>query len=165
VPADLASIGSTRWAAALAFARLLLARLVRAVVLVIATVPRVSVAAIRRIGHVASRTRDPGTEAAGTGRAAVGGRAAATRTPATEQGPSWPTPVGGEAQTVSDPFVTVRTPRPSPNVAGRGADSTTGARGWFDVLEDEGPTHECRRCHRQVPDSARFCRSCGHLQA
>ena len=166
VPADLASIGSTRWAAALAFARLLVARLARAVVLVFATVARVSVTAVRRVAAVGRRRRVSGTETAETGRADVrGGRAAATRTPATEHGPSWPTPIGGEAQAAPDPFVSVRAPRPGPNLSGRGGDSSTGGRGWFDVLEDEGPTHECRRCHRQVPDSARFCRSCGHLQA
>jgi hypothetical protein len=26
------------------------------------------------------------------------------------------------------------------------------------------PTHECSNCHRDVPDSARFCRMCGHVQ-
>jgi hypothetical protein len=26
------------------------------------------------------------------------------------------------------------------------------------------PTHECAECHAQVPDSARFCRMCGHVQ-
>jgi hypothetical protein len=166
VPADLASIGSTRWAAALAFARLVVARVARTILLVIATVARVSVAAVRRIALVGKRTRVDGTETAETGRADVrGGRAAASRTPATEQGPSWPTPIGGEAQAAPDPFVSARAPRPGPNLAHRGGDATTGAPGWFDVLEDEGPTHECRRCHRQVPDSARFCRSCGHLQA
>jgi hypothetical protein len=41
---------------------------------------------------------------------------------------------------------------------------TTGSS-WFDVpSDDEGPTHDCPRCGRAVPDSARFCRSCGHQQ-
>ena len=35
---------------------------------------------------------------------------------------------------------------------------------WFEVPGDDEPTHECSRCSRPVPDSARFCRSCGHRQ-
>ena len=30
--------------------------------------------------------------------------------------------------------------------------------------ETPEPTHECAECHAQVPDSARFCRMCGHVQ-
>jgi hypothetical protein len=40
------------------------------------------------------------------------------------------------------------------------------AIGATSVIEAEAPepTHECAACHREVPDSARFCRMCGHVQ-
>ncbi|HEX3428716.1 MAG TPA: zinc ribbon domain-containing protein, partial [Candidatus Limnocylindrales bacterium] len=68
---------------------------------------------------------------------------------------------------VLHPPVSVRPatrPLPQPVRHDAAAAASVG-RSWFDeVPEEDGPTHECQRCHRQVLDSARFCRSCGHRQ-
>lgn len=109
-----------------------------------------------------------GARAAGRGAAAAGRAASsAVRRPATNRpqasGPSWPTPRPvespiGTASATNRPVVSrVATARPVTS-------STVGST-WFDgAVDDEGPTHDCPRCGRAVPDSAKFCRSCGHQQ-
>ena len=86
------------------------------------------------------------------------------RAPADGPSPAWP---------AAEPRAEV-TPTLRPAVASRpvGASLEPGrpvaarASGtWFDApTDDEGPTHDCSRCGRAVPDSARFCRSCGYQQ-
>lgn len=143
VSSDLASIGRGRLATALGFGRFLLASLARMVVTLVNWVIRLVVAAARRIA--------PG----------VGGQ----RVTSERSGPSWPSSSGGDMVPVIHPPVIVRATRPGAAPIRQERESATGGRGWFDVpTDDEGPTHECRTCHRQVPDSARFCRSCGHIQ-
>ena len=180
VAADVVSIGSERGSAALAFGRLLLVQLARALVRVVEVGARLLAAVARGIEHAvhllipASRriassvasARDRRAEAAAARAGEDGERARPSRTPAGATAPSWPTPTGGEALPVAHPPAPAYAARPSPQPAQRASEPSARSRGWFEALpEDEGPTHECVRCHRQVPDSARFCRSCGHLQA
>jgi hypothetical protein len=134
---------------------------------------------------VAEIGRGPGAQAARFGRdlmlatgrgvaraaRAVGrGTASALRRPPSGRsreatGPSWPAP---QPRPAEGPLATApATNRPvvSRVATTRPVTSTTTGSSWFDVPgEDEGPTHDCPRCGRAVPDSARFCRSCGHQQ-
>ncbi len=142
VSADLVRVGRGRGAAALSFGWLLLVNLARMLMTLARGTLRLALAAGRRIAGASA------------------GRSASPKDP----GPSWPASTGKEMLPAIHPPVTVRTPRPTPQPI-RQVGGAAGDRSWFDeALEDEGPTHECTRCHRQVPDSARFCRSCGHLQ-
>jgi zinc-ribbon domain len=80
--------------------------------------------------------------------------------------PSWPTPDPAtvEAQPTIRPAVASRTAAARMD-APRPVTTTPSGSTWFDAPgDDEGPTHDCSRCGRPVPDSARFCRSCGHQQ-
>jgi len=124
-----------------------------------------------------------GARAAGRGARAVG-RAASSPfrrppSPPRETTPSWPTP---QPQPLDGPMAAApATNRPLVSrvatassasrpvvyrvATTRPVTSSTAGSSWFDVPgDDEGPTHDCPRCGRAVPDSARFCRSCGHQQ-
>jgi hypothetical protein len=137
------------------------------------------------ISDVAGVGRGPATEAAGfvrdlvmslgraIGRAATAavravgsaGRAGTRRpVPATDPAqPSWPvTEPRTDVSAALHPPVITRSVAPTVDT-GRRVPTPPGAS-WFEVPADDEPTHDCSRCGRPVPDSARFCRSCGHRQ-
>jgi hypothetical protein len=94
-----------------------------------------------------------------------GGRSRAPRRiPATDPAqPSWPvTEPRSDVAAALHPPVTTRPVAATANAARR-VPTPAGAT-WFEVPADDEPTHDCSRCSRPVPDSARFCRSCGHRQ-
>jgi zinc-ribbon domain len=125
-----------------------------------------------------------GARSAKRGALAVGRAASsAVRRPVTDTPrkttPAWPTPQprpaeasAATAPAANRPVVSRVATSPSSSrpvmsrvATTRPVTSTTTGSSWFDVPgEDEGPTHDCPRCGRAVPDSARFCRSCGHQQ-
>ena len=138
------------------------------------------------MSDVARVGRGPGVEAVGfardvvtgTGRAIGRGAVSAARRLASvvrggprrtsrvrdAGGPSWrvPEPRSDVVRALPPPVMT----RPVPSAVDtvRRVPAVTGAS-WFEAPgDDDEPTHECSRCSRPVPDSARFCRSCGHRQ-
>ncbi len=124
-----------------------------------------------------------GARTAGRGALAVGRAASSAvrrpEAPPREPTPSWPTPQPRPAEAPSatsaassGPVVSRIGTSPSASrpvvsrvAAARPVTSSTVGSAWFETpTDDEGPTHDCPRCGRAVPDSARFCRSCGHQQ-
>jgi len=160
VPGDLARIGDGRGSAAVAFGRLLLTKLGRVATALVAATIGLMTAALQRIVR-GSRNR-PSLARSADGPGGLADNAAISQSGAV---PSWPSSVETDIRKVLHPPVTVRTPRPIAQAAQQQDPGSAPVRSWFDVpLEDEGPSHECKRCHRQVLDSARFCRSCGYRQ-
>jgi hypothetical protein len=163
VRGDLAQVSGGRGAAAIGFVGLLLTKLVGAI-------PRLFGVAGRRTGAVAPTA--VGSAVVPSPRRPEAGIAVSTPMPvgasSIDPAPAWPAPTSTDAdvRTVLHPPIIVRPARkPLPQSVQHDAGSATAGRSWFDdVPEEDGPTHECKRCHRQVLDSARFCRSCGHRQ-
>jgi hypothetical protein len=163
VRGDLSRIGQGRVSAAIAFGLSLLGSLAT-------LLPRVFAAAGRSVRSAAqSFARTAASASARRPETSVVRQTPVeARIPSVEATPSWPTPSPSEVdvRTVLHPPIIVRPATralPQPIQHNSGAPTAVGS--WFDdVPEEDGPTHECKRCHRQVLDSARFCRSCGHRQ-
>jgi zinc-ribbon domain len=181
VQGTLATIGE-RGAAPFGFARLQLRRLAPAIVaLVTLAVERMvlSVELMVRAGGgfgglaARMRPRDDGRATAATSetgpgpsrprRATVGDRVVATQPIPSPSVPPKPETTkiiraAAKVRAAGKPESGVATEasrRPVPTVSS-----------WFAPdPDDTGPTHECSQCHRQVPDSARFCPICGRSQA
>jgi hypothetical protein len=175
IPSDLATIGGGQVSSAVGFVGVLVRRAAGLVVTVAAATAHGATATARRaaasLGESRARARQQpaaaqaATAAAGTSMS--GGHVVST-VPSTQAPPAWPERPS-RITTSGEPAATsatrrrasarvIETERPS----GR---SPSTSQSWFEPEPDEGPTHECPQCHRQVPDGARFCRSCGRLQA
>jgi hypothetical protein len=163
VRTDLARLGKGRGSAAIDFARMLVTNIAGGIIGLFGGAGRGAVAATR------PSTGSAAPEGAGPGDAvSLGPTPPDTQHSTLEPTPAWPTSASGDVdvRTVLHPPVVVRpaarsVPRPVQRDAGSAAVTTS----WFEEPRDEeGPSHECARCHRQVLDSARFCRSCGHRQ-
>lgn len=162
VPADIRNVSQGRGAAALSFGVLLVRHLARMVITVAALGARVTVAAVRSVIAAITDRRVSATRAVPgqTTQQRPGAGTLPSPAPA-EAAVSWPAPTSLDSRPVIQPVITIRTSGTSQPV--RQAPRPTG--GWFDPdPEEDGPWHECKTCHRQVLDSARFCRSCGHRQ-
>jgi hypothetical protein len=160
---DLARIGQGRASAAVSFAWLLLRNLAGVIPRLLATVGRWVTTAAQWFGRTAAAASARRQETS-----VVRSTPVEARISSIDATPTWPTPSSGEVdvRNVLHPPIIVRpATRALPQPIQHNSGSPTAGPSWFDDLpEDEGPTHECRRCHRQVLDSARFCRSCGHRQ-
>jgi len=160
VRGDLARIGKGRGSAAVGFGRLLLTKLARVLTTLIAATLRLITSGLQRVVRSDAGGRARLAQTADGRVGAVDGDRMAHVDPA----PAWPASTETDIRSVLHPPITVRSPKPLAQPVQHDA-GTTSVRSWFDVpSEDEGPSHECKRCHRQVLDSARFCRSCGHRQ-
>ena len=165
VPSDLAAIDHGRGAAAFAFGRLFAARLVQVIVALLVRVIRMAVGAMRRARRAVAGSFGRSADQAAANRAtARGGRGLDRRVAAGDGAPAWPATSLDVLPPIHPPVI-VRPAQSDPQSIRKDSGPASGGQGWFDAgVDDEGPTHECRMCHRQVPDGARFCRSCGHLQ-
>jgi hypothetical protein len=163
VRSDLARLGQGRGSAAVAFGGSILDSLAGAIQSLVAGAGRRAVAATRWFARSAA-------SAGARPRETVVVRSTPAESPLSsiEATPSWPATTSGEVdvrEVLHPPIITRPATRPLPQPIKRDAGSPTVAGSWFDEApEEDGPSHECTRCHRQVLDSARFCRSCGHRQ-
>jgi hypothetical protein len=163
VRTDLARLGQGRGSAAVAFAGMLVGNLMSAVRGLFASAARRALAAtrwfVRAAGTANARPRET---------VVVRSSPAESHVSPLDPTPSWPAPTSADVdvRTVLHPPIIVRpSSKPLPQPVQHDAATATVAGSWFDELpEEDGPSHECTRCHRQVLDSARFCRSCGHRQ-
>jgi hypothetical protein len=163
VRTDLAQLSQGRASAAIDFARLVVSNLAGAVLGLFGIAGRGAVAATRRAARSAASAG-----AAPRDTVIVRATPPDAQRSALDPTPAWPTSGSGDVdlRTVLHPPIAVRpATRSVPRPIQRDAGSTAVAPSWFDEApNEEGPSHECARCHRQVLDSARFCRSCGHRQ-
>jgi hypothetical protein len=163
VRGDLSRIGQGRVSAALTFGLSLLGSLATLLPRILAAAGRSVASAAQSFARTAASAsaRRPETSV-------VRQTPVEARIPSVDATPSWPTPSSSEVdvRTVLHPPIIVRpATRALPQPIQHNSSAPTAVGSWFDdVPEEDGPTHECKRCHRQVLDSARFCRSCGHRQ-
>ncbi len=158
VRSDLAQVDRGRGAAAFAFLGTALTRLGRVVLELAALVPK----AARRLVRAVLQRRASATSGS-DGRDPARGQG-----PGVRPRPAWQPSTGSEVLPTIHPRMTAAS-RPPASQQQDARRPIGAADGWFKPEaeaegEDDGPTHECQRCHRQIPDDANFCRMCGYPQ-
>jgi hypothetical protein len=162
VPGDLATVGHGRGSEALSFSGVVVTKLVRAVSSTVGRAARLVLSVVRAIGRsAAARLRGSTAREAGAER-----RQSRAAPGSGDSSVSWPEPSSLATGPASVPPImtpiTVRTSRAVLPSLGR--DGASGGSPIGPSAEAEGPSHLCRTCHRKVPDSDLFCRSCGSRQ-